>query len=332
MSTGVTPSSAQDYASDKYTKGFEVFEEWQLHRYNRESYLAHPLRSVQLGMRYLTLPHYFGRVPPVRLWLRRFGGPRVSPDFACVGALKSGTTDLASYLMQHPSILAPITKEIGHGYPQFWGPYFPTEHEKAEVLRCTGRALTGYFDPLLHDLPLIDNYSAARPDAKIVMMLRDPVDRAYSHYKWDLFLSNKDGLCAMPYGRTFADYIGYALDMFPAPPPPTSLPSMPVLSTGVYANAVARWLAAFGKDNVYIVTAEDFFADICKTVRGIHEFLGLPAIEPVLHHVLNRNPLEFPDPDDASVARLREFYRPWNEQLFELIDRDLGWNDHLTSA
>ncbi|MEV5837500.1 sulfotransferase domain-containing protein [Nocardia sp. NPDC052112] len=328
MATGVAPSGAPEYVSDRYTKGLAVFEEWQLHRYNRESYFAHPLRGVQLGIRYLTLPHYFGRVPPVRLWLRRFGGPRVLPDFACVGALKSGTTDLASYLMQHPSILAPLTKEIGHGYTQLWGPYFPTEREKAEVLRCTGRALAGYFDPALHDLLLIDNYRAVRPDAKILMMLRDPVERAYSHYKWDLFLSSNDGLRVMPYGKTYADYVGYALEMFPAPSPPTTLPSMPVLGTGVYVNAVARWLEAFGKDNVHIVTAEDFFADISKTVCGVHEFLGLPAVEPVHHHVLNRNPLEIPEPDADSVARLREFYRPWNEKLFEVIGCDLGWNDH----
>ncbi len=76
------------------------------------------------------------------------------------------------------------------------------------------------------------------------------------------------------------------------------------------------------------VTAEEFFADISKTVRGIHEFLGLPAVEPVRHQVLNRNPLEFPEPDEDSVKRLREFYRPWNEKLFGVIGRDLGWNDH----
>lgn len=327
MSVDVTPSNAVESTGDRYTEGLQVFEEWQLKRYNGEGHLRHPVSSLRLGLRYLTLPHYFGKVPPLRLLLRqRFGGPRVLPDFACIGALKSGTTDLASYLMQHPSILAPLTKEIGHGFPAYWGPYFPTEKEKAEVVRSTGQALAGFFDPLLHDVPLIDNFSELRPQGKVIIMLRDPVDRAYSHYKWDLFLNTKVGLGATRYGRSYAEYIGLALDMFPAPPPPTTLPSMPVLGTGIYVNAVSRWLDAFGKDNVRIVSANDFFGDISKTVCDIHEFLGLPPVEPVRHHILNKNPLEFPKPDDESIARLREFYRPWNEKLFTLLDRDLGWN------
>ena len=50
--------------------------------------------------------------------------------------------------------------------------------------------------------------------------------------------------------------------------------------------------------------------------------------EPFRHHVSNRNPLEFPEPDEDSVARLCELYRPCNEKLFEVIGRDLEWNDH----
>ncbi|MTE11476.1 hypothetical protein [Nocardia aurantiaca] len=297
-------------------------------RYHNESPLAHPWRNLRLGRRYLTLEHYFGAVPPIRLWWRaRFGGSRALPDFTCVGVLESGTTDLAAYLMQHPSIVAPLTKEIGHGFPVGWGPYLPTEREKAAVAERTGRALVGHFDPLLHDVPLIDNLRESNPGAKVVLMPRDPVRRAYSHYKWDLFLSGRDGLRTGRYGESFAEYVSVALRAFPGPPPPTMLPTMPMLAAGIYVNSVRRRLDTYGRENVHLVVAEDFFADVSETVCGIHEFLGLPAIGPRLRaHVLNRNPLEFPLAEAESLARLREFYRPYNERLYELLDRDLGWN------
>lgn len=310
----------------RYTVGYEVFEEWQLGRYHHKSGLAHKMRSIPLGIRYLTLPHYFGMVPPIRQKMRAFGGPRTLPDFACVGALKSGTTDLASYLMQHPSILAPLTKEIGHSNTEAWKIFYPTVKEMDRVRRETGYALSGHFDPLIHNLDLIDNYYAARPDAKIVLMLRDPVKRAYSHYKWDMFLGGKNGWFS-PYMQSYAQYVDLALEMFPSPTPPTSLPTVPMLATGIYVNSAKRWLDTFGKENVLVVKAEDFFDDIGKTVREIHEFLGLPPIEPDPHGVLNQNPLQFPPADEESRAKLREFYRPWNERLYDVLDRDLGW-DH----
>ncbi|WP_433670617.1 sulfotransferase domain-containing protein [Nocardia sp. CA-136227] len=314
--------------NDRYTEGFRVFEQWQLQRYRNERHVQHPVRSLRLGWRYLTLSHYFGAVPPIRLWWRsRFGGPRALPDFTCVGALKSGTTDLAAYLMQHPSVVVPLTKEIGHGFPAAWGPYLPTEREKAAVAERTGRALVGHFDPLLHDVPLIDNLRESSPGAKVIIMLRDPVRRAYSHYKWDLFLSGENGLRSGRYGENFGEYVSLALGAFPGPPPPTMLPTMPMLAAGIYVNSVRRWLDTYGRENVHLVAAEDFFADVSRTVCGIHEFLGLPAVEPELHaEVVNRNPLEYPPAEAESLGRLREFYRPYNEELFELLGRDLGWN------
>jgi hypothetical protein len=309
----------------RYTEGLAVFEEWQLARYHGDTSVRKSLRRIPMGVKYLFLSHYWGKVPPARLWARSLKGPRTLPDFACVGALKSGTTDLASYLMQHPSILAPLTKEIWHSHPEQWRVFYPTERERKRVERTTGQAISGHFPPLLHDLALIDNFKAARPDAKVVLLLRDPVARAYSHYKWDIFIGGKNGVAA-PYTQSYAQYVDLALSFFPGPTPPTTLPSIPMLQTGIYVNSVRLWLDRFGRDNVHIVRAEDFFQDIRGTVCGVHEFLGLPPVEPKLHHVLNQNPLKFPDADDTSVTKLREFYKPWNAELYELLGADLGWD------
>src|SRR5207249_2118918 len=126
-------------------------------------------------------------VPKWRLWARKFGGPRMLPDFACIGPIKSGTSDLCSYLLQHPCILPPLAKEIMSAVPNAWRRYYPTLREKEQVEKQHGKALSGYFNPIPHSLRLIDEYHAARPDAKVILLLRNPIDRAYSHYKAELF-------------------------------------------------------------------------------------------------------------------------------------------------
>jgi sulfotransferase family protein len=275
------------------------------------------------SVRYQFLPHYFSRPPKWRLWLRSLRGPRTLPDFACVGAIKSGTSDLATYLFQHPSILAPLSKEIMTPNTREWLVHYPTRQERQRVVDATGKAVSGYFAPWMHHLPLIDAYKAARPDARIILMLRDPVERAYSHYKWDLFLGGK-GQIKIAYYRTFAAYVEAALDLFPA----TSLPSrcgFPLLQTGIYFKSVELWMDRFGRENVYVFRSEDFFQDPARTVCGIHEFLGLPPIAPELHEAVNQNPLRPPAAEEDTRSRLREFYRPWNEKLYQLLDRDLGW-------
>src|SRR5439155_8533156 len=123
-----------------------------------------------------------------------------------------------------------------------------------------GKVISGYFYPAMHSLPLMDNYRAAQPDAKIVILLRNPVHRAYSQYKSDLFYGSRR-VKGSPYYKTFGDYVSLALDLFPATPAPTaSLYQM--LQTGIYVKSVQLWLERFGHERIHIVRAEDFFRDI----------------------------------------------------------------------
>ncbi len=308
----------------RYSVGYELFEERLLNRYNGVGGIAR-LKEIPLELRYLTLPHYFTGVPLPRKLLRSLRGPRVLPDFACVGPTKSGTTELAAYLMQHPSILAPLTKEPGTQIPEQWRIFYPTQKEFDAVAARTGHARTGYFEPRIHEPILVHEFHRVRPDARIVLLLRDPVARAYSQFKWDIFLGLNHAALT-PHTASYAEYIDRHLRMFPSPGP-TPLPGTAVLPHGIYVNAVRLWLDTFGADNVLVLAAEDFFADIAGTVRTVHEFLGLPPVPPAIRPVLNRSPdrLAFPPRDAETDRRLAEFFAPWNAQLYELLGRDLGW-------
>ncbi|MEP7123611.1 MAG: sulfotransferase domain-containing protein [Byssovorax sp.] len=294
-------------------------------RYNGVTTLAERIEYKVSTLKYQFLPHYFHGVPGWRLWLRSLGGPRTLPDFACVGAIKSGTSDLSTYLFQHPCILPPLSKEVTTGNTKEWLLYYPTVKEKEEAARRNGKALSGYFNPVMHSLTLIDAYHRAKPDAKIILMLRNPVDRAYSHYKWDLLIGGKKML-NHPYYKSFAGHVDMALDFFPAVPFPSAASKFELLQTGIYVKAVELWMDRFGRQNVHVLRAEDFFKDVQGTLCKIHEFLGIPPIKPELHEVMNQNPLKAPPFEKETRAKLKAFYRPWNEQLYALLDRDMGWD------
>src|SRR5262249_50668965 len=112
--------------------------------------------------------------------------------------------------------------------------------------------------------------------------------------------------------------------LFPATPLPSRC-GFPFLQTGIYVKSVELWRDRFGRENVYILRAEDFFEDIASAVCGIHEFLEIPSLAPEIHEVVNRNPIPPPPMEEETRQKLVEFYRPWNEKLYTLIDRDMGW-------
>ena len=170
----------------------------------------------------------------------------------------------------------------------------------------------------------MDGYHRVRPDAKIILMLRNPADRAYSHYKWDL-LSGGKALGRTTYYRTFTACVDFALEFFPGVPFP-SPSSFDLLETGIYVKAVGMWMSRFGRENVYILRAEDFFADVSSSVRAIHEFLGIPPRTPEVHPIVNQNPIKAPPFEKETRQKLLAFYRPWNEKLYDLLGRDMKWD------
>ncbi|WP_169797442.1 sulfotransferase family protein [Skermania pinensis] len=308
----------------QYTIAYDLFIQQRLNRYHGISGLARA-KEFPLWLRNQTLPHYFVQAPRIRRALRTLNGPRVLPDFACIGPAKGGTSELASYLMQHPSVATPLTKETLSPIPEDWRIYGPTVREFTKLAARTGHARHGYYDPRLHDTILMHEFHRIRPDGKVILMLRNPVDRAYSQFKWDIFIA---GSLMAAHTTSYADYIELAFDRYPHAFPNHGYPILP---TGIYVNAVRRWLDRFGPDNVMVFAAEEFFADIPGTLCRVHDFLDLPAVPPTIRPAVNQNPLPgLPPRDPETDRRLAEFFAPWNEQLYELLDRDLGWNTPAT--
>jgi hypothetical protein len=307
----------------RLTETYNLTEQKRLATHEGQKSLTDRFVGLRVVLSSQLLPHYFGKAPKWRLWLRSKGAERTLPDFACVGAIKSGTSDLSAYLFQHPCILPPLSKEILNSNVGEWRPYYPTVREKARVEKEHGKALSGYFLPVLNSLRHIDSLRESLPDARIVLMLRNPIDRAYSHYKSDLLLSG-GRLAQTPYYKSFAGYVDIALDLFPSVFIPTR--SGQILQTGIYAKSVELWIDRFGRERVHILRAEDFFQDIATAVCGIHEFLGIPSMKPDIHPIVNQSPIKLPPMEEEVRLKLRAFYEPWNEKLYSIIGRDMNWD------
>ena len=140
-------------------------------------------------LKYQFHAHYFGRPPKWRLYLRRLGGKRVLPNFVMTGPIKSGSSDLAVRLMSYHGVLAPLSKEVLAPDITSWRIHYPTEAQYSRCEKEYGVARVGMMAPFFQWYSLMKSIHREVPTAKVILTLRDPVDRAYYHWKWDYFLA-----------------------------------------------------------------------------------------------------------------------------------------------
>lgn len=272
------------------------------------------------------LSHYFGRPPKWRMVVRRFGDKRTLPDFCVIGPYKSGTSDMAVNLCLHPAVMAPLTKEITQPDPQKWRTYYPTPAQKEAHAKNYGAAVSPYLAPYLHSVERAYLISRNMPEAKIVLILRDPAARVYSHWKWEYFLAGQRRAAEYPFLKTFEAYVDSALGLFPENTMFTACGTQP-LHTSIYVHAVEYWLERFPREQVLVLNMAEYWKSRSAALNRIYDFIGLERFDVPLTDVkTNSNPLtHLPPADEASMQKLREFFRPYNERLFDVIGARFEW-------
>lgn len=197
------------------------------------------------------------------------------PNLFVIGAAKSGTTSLHYYLAQHPSVFMSVPKE-----PHFFSriqpspelsPFFPHVESEAEYLSLfesathapvRGDASTSYL--WAPDVPA--RIRDATTDPRFIAILRDPVDRAFSHY-----LNNvREGTERRSFGEAIDE------ELRRTGPSGWGVNSLYV-QLGYYARQLARYLEIFGKERVLVLVFEQFIKDTVGTMREVFEFLGVDA-------------------------------------------------------
>jgi len=273
--------------------------------------------------------------------LRRYGvataGLRDGPDFVIIGAKRGGTTSLYNYVLQHPSVqpLFPGRQHIKgiHYYDSeyarglsWYRSHFPLQAAGRQLVRPQARpALAGEASPYYLFHPLAAQRLAADfPDVKIIVNLRDPVERAYSHFKERTHhggetLSFEDALDAEE-GRL----AGEAERIVTEPGYRSSEhENHSYLGQGRYLDMLPRWFGLFRRDQFHIAASEDFYADPEREVNAVWRFLGLPPAP--LPHRKRYNYLPAPDIAPQTRQRLRDSIEEHNRALEDLLGRSLPW-------
>jgi len=271
------------------------------------------------------LTHYVGRPPKWRLAMRGIVRSRTLPDFCLIGSAKCGTSDLAVSMMTHPNIIPPFAKEFWSSDPHSWKIFYPTERQKRAHALRDGASMSPYCVPALHHMDIAYRLSRVKPNAKIVIVIREPIARLHSYWKWEMLLLGKRYAESLPSFSTFEGYVEMSLSAYGYYPgfAPCSARG---IETSIYWKAVDYWLKCFGNDNVMVLDAGEYFTTRTSVLQRIQEFVGLPYVElPASSKAIFANPLPTHVPNTECAERLRQFFKPHNERLWEVIGKTFVW-------
>ena len=197
----------------------------------------------------------------------------VWPNLFIVGAVKSGTTSLYAYLKQHPDIFFPEMKE-----PHFFTRPVPSEAQRHLITfvgdeesylrlyrRACGRRFRGDASPsYLWSAEAAAGIAAASPEARIIVILRDPIERAYAQYLMDY----SDGAVDRPFFE--------ALQIDWGRPDKGWGVSQLYVELGLYTEQIRRYRTLFGRERVLVLLLEDLKKDAHAVLARIARFLAIP--------------------------------------------------------
>jgi len=252
---------------------------------------------------------------------------RKLPNFLIIGAARCGTTSLYDYISQHPAIIGSIEKEPAFfsfkyktgvmcykaQFPLKISHYFRKTNEKNFI---TCEASTIYLlDP---NTPLRVNRMI--PNAKFIIILRNPVDRAYSNFNFQTKLHRET--------RTFEGAIRIELARIKEGQNLENSHNIENLSCsyvipGIYADQIKNWLNYFPKKQFFIIEMEELTKNPNVILQEIFNFLGqenflVTKLEP-------KNVGNYQKMDQEIRKLLLEFYSKHNERLYKIIGRRFDW-------
>jgi hypothetical protein len=268
---------------------------------------------------------------------------RILPSFLIIGAQRAGTTSLYQYLAAHPEVDrstsgidgAAWNKELHFFDDSFdrglswYRAAFPLASSR-KLAELRGRQLiSGEATPYYLLNPLVPQRVArALPDVRLIALLREPVERAYSHY----LLMCRAGRERLSFQKAIAaeeKRLSGEEERILADPCYRSRKhrTFSYVTRGLYADQLERWFEHFPRDQLLVLRAEDLLARPAETYFEVLEFLGLQphTLDEFVRH--NRPETPAPAPIAPELrARLQERFAEPNARLAALLGRDFGWD------
>jgi hypothetical protein len=226
--------------------------------------------------------------------VKKIVSPNNDPGFIIAGVQKSGTTSLYQYLNQHPKLRGSEPKELHY----FNRDYYFDKSISDYRSHFTGNRNLIYFEATpayLYHPGAMENLKRYYPNIKLVILLRNPITRAFSawHHYRDLFYKNKgENLKFRPKrkGNSLYNLFFANRELFPSfrecldievklmnnqnPPFEPGL-----IRRGFYFDQIKKCYSLFPKKNMYITGFNSFIKDPEKIILELCEFLGIPPIK-----------------------------------------------------
>jgi Sulfotransferase domain len=265
------------------------------------------------------------------------------PNFFIIGAMRSGTSSLTGYLRPHPDVF------IGHKEPHFFDQrydkgldWYKREFAEADGARAVGEATQTY----MYDEHVPALMADCVPDAKLIAILRHPVDRAYSHY-WLNRAREKESLSFEDALRSESDRLasGDSRDRF----------TYSYVDRGRYHGQLEHVLAYYPREALHVLLFEDLRDRPEEAYRNVCTFLGIDdaflppnlgvQVNPHMNYRsvrvrqvgkklpyplnrmvrrLNSKPATYPRMRPETRTRLIEEFDADNRKLADWLERDLS--------
>ena len=249
------------------------------------------------------------------------------PDFVIIGTAKAGTTSLYNFINTHPNVVPASWKELdyfsnpsNYALGRLWyGRHFPNAIRKRYLSKRSGfGVMSGEATPnylLNTDVP--GKMKRMLPDARLIVILRNPIDRAYSEYqmrmrkRWEslsfegAIKAEEKRLCREKEETDSDPEFWFRRQRYS------------YLGMGRYADHLANWFEYYDRKQFLILTTEEMGTDPQGVLDRVFGFLGLEPFQADGLENMNTGNYERMSPDTRRM--LVDYFRPHNERLYKLL-------------
>ncbi|MGK7952253.1 MAG: tetratricopeptide repeat protein [Xenococcaceae cyanobacterium] len=260
------------------------------------------------------------------------------PNFIIIGAGKSGTSSLYEYICSHPQVISSLKKELRFfsykpnfkkGVDWYLSHFSPIPKGKNLI---TGEATPGYFG-----WDVQESIYNSFPNIKLIAILRNPVDRAFSQYNHWI----RNGIER----RSFQEAVTAEIEKLEKVFDSIDILDLKKIETikeicrqvrkgnskektgylweGLYVYFLHKWTSYFSKEQLLVIKSEDFYARPEIEMKKVFAFLGLPDYQ--LPQYKKYNAGKYSSIDEQLYNRISKFFKPHNQRLEEYLNRKLDW-------
>ncbi len=251
------------------------------------------------------------------------------PGFLIIGCQKGGTSSLYANLTRNPYIRPAGGKEIHffddnyHQGLNWYRLHFPPVGLFDETL--SGEASPYYFFHPAVPRRLFQTY----PRIKLILLLRNPVDRAYSHYQHNIrkkreIASFPEAIAREPHMLEGEEEKLLRINHYKS----INHKYFSYLSRGVYIKQLKRWTTYFPLDRFKIIKSEDYFQTPLQVVEEVIRFLGVKqhtAPSDRAKNLKTGSRHKYPPMSQEMRRKLTDYFKPHNHELYHFLNWNFGW-------